>query len=79
MRKYSLFHPFILSFFSRDLYIDVGRHWRGYSVVFLAVLAAVEAVPGVLRVHFSFGEFIESESPALTGQIPAFRLSGVHR
>ena len=38
MKRYSIFHPLILSFFSKSLYRDVGKHWRGTGLLYLLVV-----------------------------------------
>ncbi len=44
MRKYTIFHPYVMSFFSKDLYRDVGQNWRGIGAFYLLVLLIISWV-----------------------------------
>jgi hypothetical protein len=41
MRRYSIFHPLVLAFYSKPLYQDVGRRWKGTGLGYLLLLLAV--------------------------------------
>jgi len=41
MKRYRIYHPLILSFFSRRLYRDVCYNWRGAGLLTLALLSLV--------------------------------------
>jgi hypothetical protein len=40
-KKYSIFHIPVFSFFSRELYRDVGMHWKGVNFLYLLLLLAI--------------------------------------
>ena len=75
MRRYSIFHPLVLSFFSKSLYRDVGQHWRGTGLLYLLVVLAVLWIPTVIRGQFGFSRWADGDSKAITKQIPAITIT----
>lgn len=49
MKNYSVFHPLYLSFFSKSLYQDVAKNWKGTGLAYLLLLLALAWVPGWSR------------------------------
>ena len=45
MKRYSIFHPLVLSFFSKSLYRDVGKNWRGTGLLYLLLIIALLWIP----------------------------------
>jgi hypothetical protein len=76
MTKYSIFHPFALSFYSRDLYRDVAANWGAKAFGFLALLLTVCWLAIFIRMHFVVHGFVDRELPRLTDQIPHIEISG---
>lgn len=70
MKKYSLLHPPVLSFFSRDLYRDVGQNWKGIAAVYLVLLLAFCWIFETWVVHTKVSQFITNETPPFIEQIP---------
>ncbi len=75
MRKYSLFHGFWMSFFSRQFYLDVLNNWKGASFIFLIMLVAVVTVPVSVQLKKAINEVLD-ETPALVSQVPEIRITG---
>jgi Protein of unknown function (DUF1189) len=75
MKRYSVFHPFVLSFYSKSLYQDVGKHWRGTGLAYLLLLLAVCWAPVLLEMQLGFTLFAAHEGAALVKQIPAITIS----
>jgi hypothetical protein len=70
MRRYSLLHPLWMSFFSKDLYRDVGLHWGGVAFLYLFFLLAVAWLPGMIRFDADVREYVRDQAPAIVDQIP---------
>lgn len=70
MKKYSLFEIPILSFFSKDLYKDVGQNWKGIAVFYLLLLLAFCWIFETWAVHIKVSQFIAKETPPFIEQIP---------
>jgi len=66
MRRFNFFHAFYLSFFSKALYEDVGRQWKGLGFAHLALLLALVWIPTAFQIHLAVGKFAsEAASRAL--------------
>ncbi len=73
-KKYTVFHPFLLSFFSPDLYRDVGRNWRGICARYLLLLVAVYAGAVAVNMAMDFSGFMENDAPGIIDQVPEIRI-----
>lgn len=70
MRQYTIFHPLLLSFFSKSLYQDVGRNWKGITFLYLLLLLAVCWLPLMYKANVGLSEYIRNTSPKFIAQIP---------
>jgi hypothetical protein len=70
-RRYSVFHAFVMSFFSQDLYRDVGKNWRGCAFLYLLLLLALCSIPKMMMLYSGFSSFLTDVAPQLLSQIPA--------
>lgn len=75
MKKYSILHPLLLSFYSKDLYQDVGRNWRGTGFLYLLLLLALAWIPTMVQLHHSLGEWVDTTGRALAAQVPAITIT----
>jgi len=75
MRKYGLFHPPVLSFFSKDLYIDVARNWTGTGIIYLLMLLIITWGLITVRAHFATTALLNSEGRAIAAKIPTMKLT----
>ncbi|HEV7681072.1 MAG TPA: DUF1189 family protein [Pyrinomonadaceae bacterium] len=75
MKRYSIFHPLVLSFFSKSLYRDVGRNWRGTGLLYLLLVITLLWIPSTIKAHRDFGRFVDNDARQLTEQIPAVRIT----
>lgn len=75
MKRYSIFHPLILSFFSKSLYRDVGKHWRGTGLLYLFVVLALVWIPTMIKGQLGLSRWVDGDSKELTKQIPAITIS----
>lgn len=75
MRRYSIFHPLVLSFFSKSLYRDVGKHWRGTGLLYLLVVLALVWIPTIIKGQLAMSKWVDGDSKEITKQIPAITIS----
>jgi len=61
--------PF-LAFFSKRLYRDVGRNWKGANLSYLFLLLAVCCVPATLKMRGSVLKSLETSQVEILNQIP---------
>lgn len=70
MKKFSIIHIPVLSFFSKELYRDVGLYWKGANFSYLLLLLAICSIPTMIKVHVVFSDFIDNEAPGVIEQVP---------
>lgn len=70
MKRYSVFHPIVMSFFSRSLYRDVGQNWRGSGFAYLLLLLAICWIPILFLFDRSLDAFVAHEAPAMIAKVP---------
>lgn len=75
MKKFSVIHVPILSFFSGDLYRDVGLNWRGVCFGYLFLLIAVCTIPRVFILQKIISLFIDEQAPPLLKQVPKITIT----
>ena len=73
-RRFGLFHPYYLAFFSRPFYADVITHWRGLAFVHLLLMLCL--CTAVYMMHFKgmVAAVIAEEAPAIIAQIPDIQI-----
>ena len=75
MKKYSIIHAPVMSFFSMDFYRDVGLNWKGVGFGYLFLLLAVFWVPKIIRIQWMASDFVEYEAPDVVGQVPEITIA----
>ena len=75
MKKFSIIHIPVLSFFSKDLYRDVGLNWKGLCFAYLLLILAVCWIPAILRINTGFAGFVKNDAPAVVEQIPEITIT----
>jgi hypothetical protein len=70
MKKFSILHVPLLSFFSGELYRDVGLNWKGVGFGYLFLLLAICTVPRMFKIQRGLSDFIEEEAPSFINQVP---------
>jgi hypothetical protein len=75
MKKYSIFHIPVMSFYSADLYREVGLNWKGTNFGYLVLLLIVCWIPTVVKMHVGIADFVEEEAPAIVEQVPAITIT----
>jgi len=75
MKQYGVFHPLFLSFFSKALYRDIAKNWKGVAFSYLLLLLALTWVPVMMQFHFNLSEGISREAPQIVNQIPKITIT----
>lgn len=75
MKRYSIFHPLVLSFFSKSLYRDVGKHWRGTGLLYLFLVLALIWIPTIIRGQLALSNWVNGDAKEITKQIPTVTIS----
>lgn len=75
MKKFSIIHIPVFSFFSKELYRDVGLYWKGVNFSYLLLLLAICWIPMVSKVHIAFSNFVDNEAPAVVEQVPEITIT----
>jgi len=70
MKKYSMIHIPLMSFYARGLYRDVCLDWKGVGFVYLFLLLFICWIPPIIKMHTGLTDFIKSEAPAYVSQVP---------
>lgn len=75
MKKFSIIHVPLLSFFSEALYREVGLHWKGTNLAYLLLLLAACWLPAMVVVHIGLTDFVNNEAPAVVQQVPQITIT----
>ena len=75
MKKFSIIHIPVLSFFSKDLYRDVGLNWKGICFGYLLLILAVCWIPGLVRIHIGYSRFVNEDAPTILEQVPEITIT----
>lgn len=74
MNRFKIYHPFCLSFWSKDLYQEVGQKWKGITFLYLLLLVFVCGfflwISMSVKIHAVISEFAEQKAPQLIEKIP---------
>jgi hypothetical protein len=75
MKKFSIVHPLVFSFFSKELYQAVARDWKGVGFSYLLLLLALVWLPEAVKMHAGVKRFATQEAPKFVRQIPTITIS----
>lgn len=75
IRRFSIIHPLYMAFFSKALYRDVGRNWKGYGFVYLFSVVALCTIPFALLAQSAISDYLNEEAPRIIRQMPAVTVS----
>lgn len=70
MRNYSKLQAIFFSFFSPDLYRNVGQQWRGIGLGYLFLLLAIFWIPSSIYFCKSLHNFFKFQTKEIIQQIP---------
>lgn len=74
MRNYTIFHPYLFSFFSPGLYRDIAQNWRGLNFLYLLLLLALCWLVTMFQVHQQAQAFNATEAPKIIEQVPNIKI-----
>lgn len=74
MKRYSIFHPLVLSFYSPSLYRDVAENWTGVGFLYLLLLLSLAWVHPIVRLHRTAAGLFETLGPAVLEQVPTIHV-----
>ncbi len=63
-----------MSFYSRDLYRDCARNWRGHGILYLLLLHVLSWLPSSMRWFGALREFSVSGGREIVDQLPVVRI-----
>jgi len=69
---YRYWSALYMSFYSRRLYVDVGKRWRGFALFYLILTIALFSIPFALRMSFSLNEAFKDQITDPLSKIPVF-------
>lgn len=70
--NYRYWSALYMSFYSRLLYVDVGKRWRGLGFLYLLLATAIFSIPFVIRMDFSFNNSFKEQLIKPLEEIPIF-------
>lgn len=60
------------SFYSRRLYVDIGKRWKGYGLVYLLLVIAILSIPFFLKMTISFNQAFKEQIVEPLLKMPLF-------
>lgn len=75
MKRFSIIHAPLLSFFSEEFYRDVALYWEGTNLAYLLLLLAVCWIPVMVRAHIGFADFLRNDVPPIVNQVPKITIT----
>lgn len=67
---YNYWQALYHSFFNNRLYVDVGKRWKGYGILYFLLLLAVTTLPFALRVSLESDKFFKEDVIQPLQQLP---------
>ncbi len=74
MKRYSIFHTPVLSFFSKAFYRDVALQWRGTGFGYLLLLLIVCWIPTMIQMQAGFSAFVRDTAPKMIAAVPTLTI-----
>jgi hypothetical protein len=74
VNRFSRFSALWASFYSRDLYREVGSAWKGIGVLYLMLLLGICWLPSAARWSLGLREFAATEAKAIVRQLPTITI-----
>lgn len=70
--SYGYWSALYRSFYSRHLYVDVGKRWRGWGLLYLLLAIAICSIPFAVKMDFSFNTSFQEQLVKPLIEIPTF-------
>lgn len=74
MKRFSILHPLYMSFYSGELYQDVGRNWKGVGLGYLFLVMALLQLPLAVKIHVGFSKWVETGANEVVDKIPQINI-----
>ncbi len=74
MKEYSVFQVPFLSFYSKELYRDVGKNWTGPGFGYLILILAVCWLFSMSKIGTGLNKFFNEDVPRFTEQFPEIEI-----
>lgn len=69
---YRYWSALYMSFYSRHIYVDVGKRWRGLGLLYLLLATAICSIPFFIRMDISFNNSFQEQLIKPLEEIPVF-------
>ena len=70
MRKYKITDAIFLSFYSKDLYLDILKNWRGLGFAYLLVVITVFSLGEFVQLQRFVTDWVSTRGPGVVVQVP---------
>lgn len=67
---YHYWQAFYFSFFSSKLYVDVGKRWKGFGILYLFLIIALISIPFALRFTLDYNRYFDKQMLLPLKKIP---------
>lgn len=70
MKKYTIFHPLWMAFYSKALYRDVARNWKGICLGYLVFVLGLSWIFPLIKINRIYTNFLHTTVQDIIRQIP---------
>ena len=74
-KRFTYFHALWQSFFSRALYVDVAKRWRGIGFLYLLLIVILSWLPDLVKMQVGMQDMRGEEAEGLIRQVPAINIT----
>jgi len=74
VKRYGIFHPLLLSFYSPSLYRDVAENWKGVGFLYLLLLLSLAWIHPIMRLQQTTVSLMQTLGPAVLEQVPTITI-----
>jgi hypothetical protein len=74
-KRFTYFDALWQSFFSRSLYIDVAKRWRGVGFLYLLLVVMISWLPDLAKMQISFQQLRGDPAEGFIHQVPAISIT----
>jgi len=75
MKRFNIFEPLYLSFYSKEVYQDVAKNWTGIGASYLLLLVFLLSVVSSIKMQSNINTLIDEDAPAIVSQLPTIKIS----
>ena len=68
--NYRYWNALYLSFYSKNLYVDVGKRWRGFGLAYLLLVISLFSIPLAVKLGFIFNQTLEDQMMEPLRKVP---------